>query len=526
MSDFAPNTVVQNLTLKNYLGAGQFGEVWCAYDNIMKKDVAVKFYVSLDKKGREEFFKEYELANSLKQDNLLSAMSLGEFENRPYLVLEYCPKGAASRLVGNLQPQQEEIIWRFVKDVAAGLAYLHNHDIVHQDIKPENVLENNAGRFIIADFGISTNVRGTMRKQSGRQSNVGSVAYMAPEKFNADPAIIKAGDIWALGASIYELATGKLPFASMGGVMQKNGAEIPEIVSKGYSDELNSLMHKCLALEPWDRIKAEEIAEKTTQKEIVKAAAHDVYEIKGKKKRPLFVVILFLFIYAIVAGLIVFNTHNSSNKSSKNDVEDNPQNNEPTQKGGPSEDTKIQNEEQSAIKEEYERLLYEAKKVLDTKNVARALPLYEAIVNKQPAYTEAQNEAKEKVKFCKEQIASTPLYQLKKDMSNGKIGYLNQNNYTVIDYLYKDELRHPKGGKILALKDESGKWGFVDDATKLPITDFKYTDIGNRHSFPNEYLMYINGDSTRYDILQYSGTIKISEYKNGKLINNIMVRNK
>lgn len=259
MSEFTPNTQIGDFTLTRYLGAGQFGEVWQAYDRVQNIDVAIKFYVSLDQKGRTEFFKEYELANSLKHNNLMPVFQLGEHEHRPYLVMEYCARGASSSLVGALTPANENMIWQFAIEVAAGLKCLHDNEIVHMDIKPENIMIANNGRFVIADFGISTNVRATMRKQSGRNNNAGAVAYMAPEKFKAEALIIKAGDIWALGVSIYELATGRLPFSGQGGVMQKNGAEMPEIRSKGYSNELNFLMQKCLALNPWDRFQAKDI---------------------------------------------------------------------------------------------------------------------------------------------------------------------------------------------------------------------------------------------------------------------------
>lgn len=261
MSELIQNNMqINNFIIDTYLGAGQFGEVWKAVDMQTQQSVAIKFYVSLDQKGRNEFFKEYELANSLNHRNLLRVSQIGEYQYRPYLVMDYCEKGAVSKLVGTLTPNDEEKIWRFICDVSTGLSFLHEHDIVHQDIKPDNILQTDDGVFVIADFGISKNLRSTMRKQSGRNQNAGATAYMGPERFKGDPQIIKASDIWALGVSIYELATGKLPFAGQGGIMQKNGAELPEIISKGYSMELNYVMQKCLQKETWDRFKALDIA--------------------------------------------------------------------------------------------------------------------------------------------------------------------------------------------------------------------------------------------------------------------------
>ena len=87
---------------------------------------------------------------------------------------------------------------------------------------------------------------------------------MGPERFSKQPAPILASDIWSLGASIYELAEGELPFSGMGGIMLKNGAEMPDL--DGWSKDLNNIMHRCLEKEPWKRVKAHEIKEIAEEK--------------------------------------------------------------------------------------------------------------------------------------------------------------------------------------------------------------------------------------------------------------------
>lgn len=269
MDQLMPNIKIQDgehsYTLQEYIGAGSYGEVWKAVNDATGEEVAIKFYIMLDERGREEFMSEYQIAYGLYHKNLLTASYMGTWENRPFLVMRYCSKGSAAHLVGTLEPnkENENLIWRFIRDVASGLACLHSQEpdpIVHQDIKPDNILIDNDDNFVITDFGISKKIRSTMRSQSNRSAKAGAVAYMGPERFSSHPTPIMASDIWSLGASIYEIAMGELPFYGQGGNMLRNGADMPEVDSR-WSEDLKNAIYLCLAKEPWDRIKAYELEE-------------------------------------------------------------------------------------------------------------------------------------------------------------------------------------------------------------------------------------------------------------------------
>ena len=246
-------------TLKCYKGSGSFGHVWLAHDDVMDTDVAIKIYISLDLKGVEEFRSEYSTTQGITHPNLLTSSHFDIWEQRPFLVMKYCANGSTASLVGCID---EPALWQFIHDVAAGLNYLHNlpEPIIHQDIKPANILTDESKRYLITDFGISKKIRSTMRKQSSRAIGAGATAYMGPERFESDPMPIKASDLWSLGASIYELATGKLPFSGLGGNMQRSGADIPTLDSN-WSKELAMVMQSCLAKDPWDRPTAGQLEE-------------------------------------------------------------------------------------------------------------------------------------------------------------------------------------------------------------------------------------------------------------------------
>lgn len=252
--------------LEEFRGTGTYGEVWLARDNQTDIEVAVKIYIAMNSEGLEDFKKEYKVSFELNHSNLLHAnfLEVCKADKRPYLVMPFCPSGSVVKLAGNIQ---EKELWRYIRDVASGLAYLHSQEppIIHQDIKLDNILIAKNGDFVITDFGISQQVRSTLRKSAMHLNSAGSMSYMGPERFSKHYTAIKASDIWSLGVTIFELGTGDLPFCGMGGSMQKQGAEIPDMPDE-YSADMNMVMQSCLAKETWDRPSAAQLAEYAGQK--------------------------------------------------------------------------------------------------------------------------------------------------------------------------------------------------------------------------------------------------------------------
>jgi serine/threonine protein kinase len=251
----------QHYQLKQLLGRGSFGQVWLAHYSVADVDVAVKIYSAVDDSGLQEFRDEFKIAYKLRHPNLLHINYFDVYEQQPYLVMPYCSRGSVARLAGHMTEQQ---LWLFVRDVANGLSYLHSQQppIIHQDIKPDNILLSDDGKYVITDFGISRKLDQTLRSHTNVPSSSGSgtLAYMGPERFSETPTIQPAGDIWALGMSVYELLTNSILWGGMGGCVQLNGGKIP-LMQGTCSIQMAQFIHSCLALKPEDRPSANQAYE-------------------------------------------------------------------------------------------------------------------------------------------------------------------------------------------------------------------------------------------------------------------------
>lgn len=236
------------------LGEGGFSEVWLVEDTSAQLTLVLKVFLptaQLDESGIEMFRQEFALVYNLNHPNLLKYTYFGVCVGHPYLVMPYYNSGSAEDLLGNCS---ERKAWQFLHDVSSGLACMHEHQppIIHQDIKPANVLLD-GNSYIITDFGISSNVKHMLGESAEGKSTVqGTRPYMPPEKFQRNQMPLVASDIWALGASLYEMLTGRLPFGGKGGEAQLAGEEVPPLPAN-YSDDLKEVIMQCLAPVPGNR---------------------------------------------------------------------------------------------------------------------------------------------------------------------------------------------------------------------------------------------------------------------------------
>ena len=240
--------------------------------------VAIKVYRpqnALDIEGEQRFRDEYMIVFNCHHTNLIHPTHFSIFHEVPYLVLPYCKRGSAERCIGKLE--DDEAKWKFASDVAGGLAYLHALEppIIHQDIKPGNVLIDDSQNYSITDFGISAKSGGASDRDTFEdEERSGTLAYMSPERYREDAEPSTAGDVWAYGAMLYEMLTGTVPFGEQGGWAQ---VEDPTAMPKIPTDipvDMQRLITACLDPDPEKRPTAEYLS---------RAAAAHQYPLKPKK---------------------------------------------------------------------------------------------------------------------------------------------------------------------------------------------------------------------------------------------------
>lgn len=235
------------------LGNGATAQVWLALDTKADDiEVAVKIFSAfgaIGTRGQQLFVKEFTGVHNLKHTNLLTPSSYDICNNVPYLVSNYCKKGSAISLIGNMT---EEEVAKFLKGTAEGLSFLHQHKIIHQDIKPDNILIDAENNYVLTDFGITG--------QENKEIQGGTPAYMAPEFFNGQRRIATPEtDIWALGASVFELIAGDVPFGDDGGKALLNGAKTPALPKSFKNKTIRDIVRRCLDINPKKRPTAAEI---------------------------------------------------------------------------------------------------------------------------------------------------------------------------------------------------------------------------------------------------------------------------
>jgi tetratricopeptide (TPR) repeat protein len=241
------------------LGAGGMGEVYRARDRQLDREVAVKvlpFGALADETSRRQVREEAYALSRLNHPNVCTIHDIGEHEGIDFLVMEYIPGETLSdrMCLGPLPEMEAE---RLGLQLAQGLAAAHERGVIHRDLKPGNLRVTPDGRLKILDFGLARHPKPTTETpadESPRREVTGTLAYMAPEVLEGSWADHRS-DIYALGAVLYEMATGRRPFhgatdtelaiAILGG-----SPTPPSDVNPGVSADLERVITRCLDRDP------------------------------------------------------------------------------------------------------------------------------------------------------------------------------------------------------------------------------------------------------------------------------------
>ncbi|GGG91000.1 hypothetical protein GCM10011586_01940 [Silvibacterium dinghuense] len=262
--------MIEHYQLVRRIGAGGSGVVYLANDTLLMRPVVLKVLkrgsLTLEQM-RTTVLREARMASAIEHPNVCAIYEVGEEGEEAFIVMQYVPGQSLDKLIAR-GPSSLQLVLSVGIQIADGLSAAHSLGIFHRDLKPANVMLTDGGLAKILDFGLARRLNPEEAefdpaKPSRRKvgpvaatytARGGTIAYMAPEQFVTGHSSVQS-DLWALGVILYELASGRHPFA------RPDGDEFQSIRAIQFADpapleaptELSSLIFRCLQKIPAER---------------------------------------------------------------------------------------------------------------------------------------------------------------------------------------------------------------------------------------------------------------------------------
>jgi eukaryotic-like serine/threonine-protein kinase len=254
-------TLADRYFLENEIARGGMGSVWRARDEVLARIVAVKILhsnLSSDESFLERFRREALAAARLAHPNIVAIYDTGservedDDTEHHYIVMEYCGRGTLADLT-NAGPSPPARVVTIGTTICRALSYAHENQVIHRDVKPANVLITDDGGLKVADFGIAKAAFVTSDITT-TGSILGTVTYLSPEQARGQEPDARS-DLYSLGVVLYELATGRPPFAGNSQIataMQhlREPPPPPRSIKAGIPRSLESAIMKALEKDP------------------------------------------------------------------------------------------------------------------------------------------------------------------------------------------------------------------------------------------------------------------------------------
>ncbi|KAF9665133.1 hypothetical protein SADUNF_Sadunf16G0090400 [Salix dunnii] len=284
--------VVGDYLVGRQIGSGSFSVVWHARHRVHGTEVAIKEIVTnrLNKKLQDSLMSEIYFLKSINHPNIIRLHDIIKAPGRIHIVLEYCKGGDLSMYIQRHGRVPEATANHFMQQLAAGLQILRDNNLIHRDLKPQNLLlstsDNNAV-LKIADFGFAR----SLQPQGLAETLCGSPLYMAPEIMQLQKYDAKA-DLWSVGAILFQLVTGKTPYTGntqmelLQNIVKSTQLQFP-LDNKDLSSNCKDLCQKLLRCSPAERLlgvhKMDQMMERLTFEEFFN---HPFFS-QGKKDESL-----------------------------------------------------------------------------------------------------------------------------------------------------------------------------------------------------------------------------------------------
>lgn len=213
---FSPGRIVDGkFSLKKQLGTGGMGAVFLAKDVVLDRNVALKVLDYATERESGEglalFMKEAAAMAKVNHQNVVQIHGFGEHKGYPFFVMEYVPGGTVADLLDDQSPVHVDVALGIIRQLCAALDSIHEHRIIHRDVKPANIVIGPEYRIMLTDFGVSKKA-GDLGEETMLS---GTPPYMAPEVLTGQhvpEAQRHLADVYAAAVLAFELLTGELPF--------------------------------------------------------------------------------------------------------------------------------------------------------------------------------------------------------------------------------------------------------------------------------------------------------------------------
>jgi serine/threonine protein kinase/tetratricopeptide (TPR) repeat protein len=254
-ADFGPRYHVQSL-----LGSGGMGKVYKARDRELDRTVAIKVLrpdLMTDPMAMQRFKHELLLASSISHSNILRIHDLGEYNGVKFISMAYVDGGDLTQLMRKEGRLSLERVLNIMRQLAAALAAAHGVNVVHRDLKPQNMLLGSGDHIYVTDFGIAKTLESDRTSVTRTGAVLGTPLYMSPEQVEGKP-VDHRSDLYTYGLIFYEMLTGVLPFTgdTTFQLMYQRVHQLPkrpETVIPDLPPYLSRICLKCLEKEPANR---------------------------------------------------------------------------------------------------------------------------------------------------------------------------------------------------------------------------------------------------------------------------------
>jgi hypothetical protein len=250
--------IADRYELKEIVGSGGMSSVYCAFDTLLERHVALKILheqFGADEDHVERFRREARAVAQLSHPNIVTVIDRGEEDGRQFIVFELIEGENLKELVARGGPLPVRRVLELGLEVGRALAFAHAQGLVHRDVKPQNVLLNEDGLAKVTDFGIVRSLGTVGQTETG--TVLGTSQYIAPEQARGE-RVDAPTDVYSFGVVLYELLAGEVPYPGdnfLTVAMRHVNEAVPNVLERRPDTPLRlaTLIERCMAKHPTER---------------------------------------------------------------------------------------------------------------------------------------------------------------------------------------------------------------------------------------------------------------------------------